>query len=490
MNALTPYSGPPAHVTGPDQERQLPHNLEAEMALLGGLLARNNAYDDVAEFLKPEHFFDPVHGRVYTAIAKLVEQGKAANPVTLKDLFDQDGGLAEVGGAKYLVQLAQAVVTTIKLDDYGRVIVDHAKRRAIIAAADIARAEAFIIDQEVTVDQQIGLIETKMTEIQGMGLVGREATFIGPAMARAIERVQTAFQNGVKHTGIRSGIQALDRRIIGFQPGNLILIAARPSMGKTALGESIARHVSIHGDQVMFFSMEMTEDELAERQIARETSISVERQRSGDVGGLTDFEIMLRAQASMDKVPFIIDDTPALSITQLRARARRAVRQHGIKLIVIDYLGLMKASQARRNGSRNEDVSEISAGLKALAKELRIPVVALSQLSRANESRDEKRPQLSDLRDSGSLEQDADVVIFVHREEYYLERLVPKRKPGEDGNKFSARLADWNAAMDDAMGKAELIVAKIRQGKIGIAECAFDGPRTLFKDIPEPERFI
>ena len=382
MNALTRYGEPPAHVTAPDQARPLPQNIEAEQVVLAGILARNAAYDDLAEFLKSEHFFEPVHGRIYTAIAKLVEQGKPANPVTLKDLFDQDGGLAEAGGAKYLIQLAGSVVTTIGLADYGRVIVDHAKRRAIIAAAEIARAEAFIIDQDVTVDQQIGLIETKMTEIQGMGLVGKEATFIGYAMARAIERVQTAFQSGVKHTGIRSGIQALDRRIIGLQPGNLILIAARPSMGKTALGETISRNVSVRGDQVIFFSMEMTEEELAERQIARETGISVERQRSGDVGGLTDFEVMLTAQAGMDRVPFIIDDTPALSITQLRARARRAVRKHGVKLIVIDYLGLMKASQSKRNSSRNDDVSAISEGLKALAKELGIPVVALCQIRR------------------------------------------------------------------------------------------------------------
>lgn len=488
MNALAPYGQPPARVTEAQEGREPPRNYEAEQVLLAGLLARNTAHDDVAEFLKPEHFADPLHGRIYAAIGRLVDQGKPANPVTLKTLFDQDQALTGAGGAKYLVDLAQAVVTTMNLADYGREIVALAKRRALIADCELTAREAYIIDDDTPIDSQIGAHEARLTEIQGMGLIGQEASPVGIEVAAAIERVQNAFQNGVRHTGIRSGIRALDRRIIGLHPGNLILFAARPSMGKTALGESVSRNVAMAGDPVLFFSMEMTKEELAERQIARETGISVERLRSGDVGGLTDFDIMLRAQQGLSGVPLYIDDTPALTITQLRARARRAVRRDGIKLIMIDYLGLMRPTQARRNGSRNEDVSEISAGLKALAKELKIPIVALSQLSRANEGRDDKRPQLSDLRDSGSLEQDADVVIFVHREEYYFERAEPKRKPGEDGTKFSSRLADWNSAMDDAQGKAELIVAKIRQGKPGIAECAFDGPRTLFRDL-EQEAF-
>jgi replicative DNA helicase len=485
MNAVTPYGEVPKRVTeGPDTDAARPlANYEAEQALLGTILGSAAAYDRVAEFLRPEHFADPVHGRIFAASARLIESGRPANPVTLKNLFDQDAALADIGGSKYLVDLVKVQMPVSFAADYAGEIVALAKRRALISSMEMALSEARIVDPDAPIDNQIGALEAKLSEIQAIGLVGEEATPIGKAVTDAIERAKSAFQNGAKSTGIQSGIAALDHKIGGFHPGNLVIMAGRPSMGKTALAECIADNIAAAGAGVLFFSLEMTRDEIGERFIARETGITVDRQRKGEVGGLTDFDVMLEAQQRFGRIPLFIDDTPAITIAQLRARARRAVRRDHIDVIMVDYLGLMQPAQRRQNGSRNDDVGEISRGLKALAKELRKPVIALSQLSRANESRDDKRPQLSDLRDSGSLEQDADVVVFVHREEYYLDRQQPKPKAGEDEGKFSSRLSDWHVAMAKVTGRAELIVSKNRQGPVGIVEVAFDGPRTLFKDI-------
>jgi replicative DNA helicase len=474
--------------------RTPPHNSEAEQALLGAILANNAAFSRVSEFLQPVHFADGVHGRIFAAIAKLIERGQIANPVTLKNLFDQDGALTEIGGAAYLARLAAAVVTIINAEDYGRTIHDLYLRRQLIAIGEDVVNDAHKHDLDSAAEAQIEIAEKRLFDLAESGQIEGGFQPFRNALATAIVMAESAFKRSGKTTGVSTGFVDLDKLLGGLHPSDLVILAGRPAMGKTALATNIAfaaakayrakknpdgKTVAEDGGVVAFFSLEMSAEQLATRVLAEESGVSSDRIRRGEVEH-GDFDRFVQASHRLVSVPLFIDDTPAISIAALRTRARRLMRQQGLNLIVIDYLQLMRGSDTRGPENRVQEISEITRGLKAVAKELDVPVLALSQLSRAVEQREDKRPMLSDLRESGSIEQDADIVMFVYRDEYYVARAEPARRPDESDEKFNDRREKWEQHKDEVEGLAEVIIAKQRHGPTGKVTLLFDGNTTKF----------
>jgi replicative DNA helicase len=483
----------------PDLEliRTPPYNTEAEQALLGALLINNAAYPRVSEFLQPEHFGNAVHARIFAAIGKLIERGQIANPVTLKNLFDQDGALAEIGGAQYLAQLAGSAVTIINAEDYGRTIHDLYLRRQLIALGEDIVNDAFRHDLDDRATEQIERAEKKLFDLATAGQSeGGFRPFV-VAMTSAINSAEAAHKRDGKIVGVGTGLRDLDKKLGGLHPSDLVILAGRPSMGKTSLATNIAfnaaraykplrtqdgRTVAEDGAVVGFFSLEMSAEQLASRILAEESGISSDRIRRGDVSR-EDFDRFVQASHHLQALKLFIDDTPALSVPALRTRARRLMRQQGLGLIVVDYLQLLRPSvQVRTLENRVQEISDITRGLKALAKELDVPVLALSQLSRAVEQREDKRPMLADLRESGSIEQDADVVMFIFREEYYLSR-EPTRHTDEPEAKFNTRYEEWKDRLEKAHGIGEIIVAKQRHGPIATIKLYFDAETTKFDNF-------
>ncbi|HEX7967355.1 MAG TPA: replicative DNA helicase [Stellaceae bacterium] len=478
--------------------RSPPHNIEAEQALLGAILVNNSAYHRVSEFLIAEHFAEGVHGRIYAAIAKLIERGQIANPVTLKNLFDQDGALAEIGGAQYLARLATSVVTIINAEDYGRTIHDLYLRRQLIDIGEGTVNDAYNFDLERDARSQIEGAEKKLFDLATSGRYEGGFQPFKAALTTAIEMAEAAFKRSGKTTGVATGFKDLDERLGGLHPSDLIILAGRPGMGKTALATNIAFNVTKHykavrrpdgerevedGGIAAFFSLEMSAEQLATRVLSEESGVPSDRIRRGDVKH-EDFDRFVQASQQLSLIPLFIDDTPALTISGLRTRARRLMRQQGLNLIVVDYLQLLQGGgQGRSAENRVQEISEITRGLKTLAKELNVPVLALSQLSRAVEQREDKRPQLADLRESGSIEQDADVVMFVFREEYYLQRQQPVQGADENDQKFNDRVEQWRKNSEKVYGQAEVIIAKQRHGPTGTIKLYFDGRTTKFADF-------
>ncbi|MCE2510268.1 MAG: replicative DNA helicase [Alphaproteobacteria bacterium] len=469
-----------------DRLRTLPRNFEVEQALLGAVLMENRAYLKVSEFLLPEHFANPVHGRIYAAAAHLIERGQLADPMTLKAYFEQDDALDDIGGTAYLAQLAAAAVTTFNAGDYGRTIHDLYLRRQLIALGEDMTEEAHRPDIEVSAVDQIEQVEQQLYDLATTGQIeGGFQPFKGP-LTEAIAAAEIAYKREGKMIGISTGFVDLDKLLGGMHNSDLLVLAGRPSMGKTALATNIAFHAAkarardtrkkpLDGAVVGFFSLEMSAEQLATRILAEEAKVPSEKIRRGELSH-TDFEKVAMAAQDLATVPFFIDDTPALTIGALRTRARRLKRQHGLSLIVVDYLQLLSPSRTRQD-NRVLEISEITRGLKTLAKELNVPVLALSQLSRAVEQREDKRPQLADLRESGSIEQDADVVVFIYREEYYLAR----QQPPEGTDKH----IEWQEKMDDVHNKAEILISKQRHGPTGKLRLFFDGRFTKFADLDE-----
>src|SRR5690348_9319557 len=476
------------------QYRTPPANLEAEQALLGAILVNNSAYHRVSEFLKPAHFAEGVHGRIFAAIAKLMERGQLANPVTLKNLFDQDGALQEIGGAQYLARLAASVVTIINAEDYGRTIYDLHLRRQLITIGEDVVNEAFRHDLDRQAPQQIETAEKRLFDLAETGQAEGGFRAFSAALGEAIAQAEAAFKRSGRTTGVATGFTDLDKLLGGLHPSDLIVLAGRPSMGKTALATNIGFYAARNyrpsaapdshkpaedGAVVGFFSLEMSAEQLATRILAEESSVSSDRIRRGDVSH-EDFDRFVNASQQLAALKLFIDDTPALSVAALRTRARRLKRQQGLGLIVVDYLQLLRpSSQTRAQDNRVQEISEITRGLKAIAKELDVPVLALSQLSRAVEQREDKRPMLADLRESGSIEQDAEFVMFIFREEYYLSR-EPTRRPDEAESKFSERYQDWRERLEKVHGLGEIIVAKQRHGPVGTTKLHFDAETTKF----------
>lgn len=477
--------------------RLAPHNIEAEQALLGAILVNNEAFYRVSDFLQPEHFHEGVHAQIYTVASDMIRATKRANPITIKTFLPEDEKIGDITLAQYLARLAAEATTIINAEDYGRSIYDLATRRSLITVGEDMVNIAYDAPVDMPPQQQIEDAERRLFELAETGRYDGGFHDFGTAINSAIDLASMAYQRDGGLSGVSSGLNALDDRMGGLQKSDLIILAGRPAMGKTALATNIAFNIAneyrgdvnpdgstkaVDGGIVGFFSLEMSAEQLATRIISEQTEVSSSKIRRGEITE-TDFEKLSFCAQTMQKIPLFIDETGGISIAQLSARARRLKRQRGLDVMIIDYIQLMQGS-SKNSGNRVQEITEITTGLKALAKELNVPIIALSQLSRQVENRDDKRPQLSDLRESGSIEQDADVVLFVYREEYYLERLEPDA--GTDD------WLKWDAKIREARGKAEIIIAKQRHGPTGTARLGFQGQYTRFSDIIDdsyiPER--
>lgn len=473
--------------------KRLPANEDAEQSLLGALLIDNRLVEKVSDFLEPKHFYQPVHGRIYEAILRYVDRGQVADPVTLKMVFDEDDDLSHVGGAQYLTHLAANVITTVSVDHYGQVVYELFLRRELIDIGRQTMQTAYDSTLDEPAEQQIEGTEQRLYDLATKGDHKKGFVDFKTSLTTSISVAEKAFKNVGAVTGVTTGLTDLDKKLGGLQPSDLLILAGRPSMGKTALATCIAFNCAKaswetkgkSGGPVGFFSLEMSSDQLATRILAGEALVPGDKIRRGEVKD-TDFRRFVeKCQLLMD-VPLFIDDTPSLSISAVRTRARRLKRQHGLGMIVVDYLQLLTGS-GKASENRVQEVSEITRGLKGLAKELHIPVLALSQLSRQVESREDKRPMMSDLRESGSIEQDADVVMFVYREQYYLERAEPSRRVEESDDKFNDRYESWQQKLAEVHNVGECILAKQRHGPIGTVKMFFDGQYTRFSDL-DPNR--
>lgn len=468
-----------------DDADPMPHSIEAEQQLLGAILTNNDIYDRVAAIINAQHFYDPVHARIYEVAAARIAKNTLASPVTLKAFLEDDPGLKELGGPAYLARLAGAAISAYAARDYAQMIYDMAIRRELIGLGNNISSKAAQVDIASEPKEQIVEAEQALYKLSEQGKTDSGFVSFLKAVTEAVNVTNEAYQRGGGMAGISTGLVDLDKQLGGLHPSDLLILAGRPSMGKTSLATNIAFNVAkaykrglkpdgtegtVDGGVVGFFSLEMSAEQLAGRVLAEASEISSHRIRQGDMSE-EEFRRFVEAAKELEACPLFIDDTPALPISQLAARARRLKRTHGLDLLIIDYLQLCRGM----SDNRVNEIGEISMGMKAIAKELNIPVVALSQLSRQVENRDDKRPQLSDLRESGSIEQDADVVMFVFREEYYAER----EKPAED----SPEIAAWQERMSKLHAKAEVIVGKQRHGPIGTVELSFEAQFTRFGNL-------
>ncbi len=470
--------------------RTPPVNLEAEQALLGAILANNKAYERVAEFLAPEHFAEPVHGRLYELIGRRIEAGQLVNPVTLRAELEHSGLLAPVGGIAYLGRLLTAMVGVINAADYGRVIYDAWIRRQLIDLGETIVHRAYGDESGLDGPAQIEAAEQALFDLASQRTEDNGPVSFDRALAEAITGAERAFKRGGHVAGLSTGLRDLDARLGGLHASDLLILAGRPGMGKTALATKIAfgaaQAVRAEGGErlpaVAIFSLEMSAEQLATRILAENARISGDRIRRGDIAQ-RDFDRFVAVSQELVGLPIVIDDTPAITLSALRTRCRRLKRTRGLALVVVDYLQLMRPAVGTRPENRVLEISQITQGLKALAKELSVPVLALSQLSRAVESREDKRPQLADLRESGTIEQDADVVLFVYRDEYYLQQRAPKQMAFESEEKYQDALAKWQRDMERVYNKAELYIAKQRHGPTGKIDLFFEAEFTRFADL-------
>jgi replicative DNA helicase len=478
------------------QFRTAPHNIEAEQALLGAILVNNDAFYRVSDFLDPEHFSEELHRRIFEIAQSLIRAGKLATPITLKTFL----GDADLGGmtvSQYLARLAAEATTIINADSYGRTIYDLAMRRQLIGIGEDMVNVAYDSPVDDSPRKQIEEAERKLYELAERGRYEGGFQSFSDALKSAVDMAAEAFKRDRKLSGVATGLSDLDRMMGGLQSSDLVIVAGRPGMGKTALATNIAFNVAraysgerqpdgtikrLDGGIVGFFSLEMSAEQLATRIIAEQSGVASYKIRRGEIQE-HEFARIADAAREMERVPFFIDQTGGISIAQLTARARRLKRQKGLDVLVVDYLQLLSGS-SKKGENRVQELTEITTGLKALAKELACPVIALSQLSRQVEQRDDKRPQLSDLRESGSIEQDADVVIFVYREEYYLKNKEPKMGTEE--------YFKWQTEMDQVHGRAEIIIGKQRHGPTGTVQLQFDAEVTRFSNLARedalPER--
>ena len=480
----------------------LPQNVEAEASLLGALMIDNRLVEDVQLKLRPDHFFEPLHGRIYEAILRMTDANRVANPVTLRPLFEADEAIKEVGGPAYLAQLTGSGAAVIGARDFAQQIYDLALLRALIGVGRDLVEGALDTSEDVAPLAQIERAETELYKVAEEGGAEGRARSFGEAAMDSIRNAEAALNRGGGLTGITSGFTGLNSRIGGLQRSDLIIVAGRPGMGKTALATNMAfaaaerflqdqadgiEAAKAAGAPIAIFSLEMSSEQLVTRVLSEQSQVTAEQIRTGSLGR-QEFASFARTAERLHSLPFYIDDTPGLTIAALRTRARRLKRQKGIGLIVVDYLQLLSGTGRGANDNRVQEISEISRGLKQLAKELDVPVIGVSQLSRAVEQREDKRPQLADLRESGSIEQDADIVLFVYREEYYLRAHEPKHPiPGDSAEVFSA-FEEWESKHSQVAGMAELIIAKNRHGGTGKERLRFGGRFTKFSDPADDDR--
>ena len=488
---VTPLRTADSDNLSPGLLRTPPHNVEVERALLGTILTNNRAYEKVQEFLTPEHFTEEVNGRIYTAVGKLIEQGHQANAITLKTYLERDELVIAAGGMKYLASLTSSMVTVINAAEYGKLIYDlHLRRELISLGEDMVNA-AYDAQIDETALEQIEESEQRLFDLAATGTSDGGFKTFEKALTDAVELAAAAHRREGALTGVTTGLTDMDKKLGGLHASDLIILAGRPSMGKTALATAVAFNAARYfrtadrpedqGKQVAFFSLEMSAEQLATRILAERSRINSHDIRTGRLSN-DDFGRMVQASTELNELPLFIDDTPAVTVSTIRTRARRLARQKGLGMIVVDYLQLIAANRGERTENRVQEISAITRGLKALAKDLNVPVLALSQLSRAVEQRDDKRPQLSDLRESGTIEQDSDVVMFVFREQYYLERHEPSQKAEETDERYHERYAKWQENCERVHNIAEVIVAKQRHGPIGNIKLHFEADFTQFSD--------
>ena len=454
-----------------------PQNLEAEQTVLGSILVSNEIFDEVTD-LNEESFFNPVNKKIYNIIHSLLQKGLLANPITLKNYFSNEDELNEIGGTEYLVKLTKFSTSKLQIKYYANLLHDLKIRRNLIDISQETLNESLNKNSEINAEQIIENAEKKLFDIAERGKFNKSYIEFKDALTQTIAMASSAYKNEEGIVGVPSGLKDLDDRLGGLHKQDLIIIAGRPSMGKTALATNIAFNAAKtllknqKKSSIIFFSLEMSSEQLSTRILSEQSRIKSNDIRRGKINQ-DDFEKFIETSKSLENLPLFIDDTPAITISTLSNRARRIKRLHGLDLLIVDYIQLMRSGNFRNEG-RVQEVAEITQGLKALAKELDVPVLALSQLSRAVEQRDDKKPQLSDLRESGSIEQDADVVMFVYREEYYLEKLEPRVGTAEH--------VEWQEKMNLIHNLAELIIGKQRHGPTGVIRLEFESAYTKFRD--------
>ena len=463
----------------PVQEKKLPSNVEAEQALIGSVLVNNDIIDEVSSIINSKEFYDPLHAKIYNLIENLHNKGMIANPITLKNSLEGNEALSEVGGTEYLVKLTRFSSSTKQAIDYAKIIHEKFVKRELVQISENLSDEAVDETEDKTGEVIIQNTEKSLFELAERGTFNQSFMKFNQALDQTIEMATNAMKSDQGIVGVPTGLEDLDERLGGLHKSDLVIIAGRPSMGKTALATNIAYYAAkkILDDNkkssVAFFSLEMSSEQLSTRILSEQSRIKSNDIRRGKVSE-EEFNRLIETSRNIHELPLYIDETPAITISTLSNRARRIKRLFGLDLIVVDYIQLMATGTKKYEG-RVQEISEITQGLKALAKDLGVPVLALSQLSRAVEQRDDKKPQLSDLRESGSIEQDADVVMFVYREAYYLERKEPRPATVEH--------AEWQAKMNEVSSLAEIIIGKQRHGPTGNIMLEFEAMFTKFKDI-------
>jgi len=456
--------------------KELPNNIEAEQSVIGSILLNNEIFDEINLLITSKNFYDPMHQKIFAAIEKLIYSGMLANPITLKNYFENEKD--ELNVPNYLVKITKFSTSSRQAIEYSKLIYDLYVKRELIKISENIIDTAKSNDLDNDGKSIIENFEKSLFDLAEKGSFSSSLVKFDEAMKMTIEMASSAYKNEEGIVGVPTGLTDLDYRLGGLHKSDLLIIAGRPSMGKTALATNIAFNAAkkIQNDgrksTIAFFSLEMSSEQLSTRILAEQSRIKSNDIRTGKISE-EQFDKFIETSKNISELPLYVDETPAISIAALSNRARRIKRLYGLDMVVVDYIQLMKASNFREG--RVQEISEITQGLKALAKELSVPVLALSQLSRAVEHRDDKKPQLSDLRESGSIEQDADVVMFVYREAYYLQ--------GKEPRPATVEHAEWQAKMNDISHLAEIIIGKQRHGPTGNVMLEFEAMFTKFKDL-------
>ena len=471
---------------------KMPQNIEAEQSLIGSVLFDNKVLEDLPTNFATRHFFDPLHATIFDACIFLIDNGRLADPLTLKSYLKQDDLQRDMDIEKYLSELREGVVSLSKAKFYAEEIRNCYVRRSLIRIGDELINKSVNPTIDITPDQEISNTEEQLYNLAEKDQINSGPLDFKSVLASATNQINEAYNRKGKLSGIDTGFSGLNRQLGGLNKSDLLVLAGRPAMGKTALATNIGFNAAKSSkleknESILIFSLEMSAEQLAQRILAEQSTIDSHKLRSGDLNE-TEFSKLVSTQNDILNLPFFIDDTPAISVGQIASRARRLKRTHGLSVIIIDYIQLIQGSKASEAQGRVQEVSNITRGLKSLAKELNVPILALSQLSRAVEQREDKRPILADLRESGSIEQDADVVMFVYREEYYLDKSEPTQRDNENQESFNERFLKWQDRRNMAEGKAEIIISKQRHGPTGIVQVQFEAKFTRFMDLVHDDR--
>ena len=473
-------------------ENKMPQNLEAEQSLIGSILFDNKTLEDIPSNFDTKYFFDPLHANIYEACISLTDNGRLADPLTLKNYLNDNQLNRDIDIEKYLLDLREGVLSLSRAKFYAEEIRNCYVRRSLIRIADELIQDSLNPKIELTPDEDISITEEKLYNLAEKDQFNSGPVDFKTVLTSATNQINDAYNRKGKLSGIDTGFSGLNRQLGGLNKSDLLVLAGRPGMGKTALATNIgfnaAKSSKLENQgSILIFSLEMSAEQLAQRILAEQSLINSHKLRSGDITD-NEFSKLVVTQNKIFDLPFYIDDTPAISVSQIAARSRRLKRTRGLGLIIIDYIQLIQSTKVTESQGRVQEVSSITRGLKSLAKELNVPILALSQLSRAVEQREDKRPILADLRESGSIEQDADVVMFVYREEYYLDKSEPSQRENENQESFNERFEKWQDRRSSAEGKAEIIISKQRHGPTGIIQVQFEAKFTRFMDLVKDER--